>query len=70
MLPLFPLQGLPVPGGLPGLLSALIIVGIVLVVGRMLLSVAFRIVVVAAVIVGLLWLFGALSLLEGVLPFV
>ena len=70
MLPLFPLQGLPVPGGLPGLLSALIIIGIVLVVGRMLLSVAFRIVVVAAVIIGLLWLFGALSLLEGVLPFV
>lgn len=55
-----PLQELP---SLPGLLSTLIVVAVVILVGRFLLNVALRIVVVAAVVVGLLWLFGALSLL-------
>ncbi len=57
-----PLQELP---GLPGLLSTLIVVAVVILVGRFLLNVALKIVIVAAVIVGLLWLIGALS----VLPF-
>lgn len=55
-----PLQELP---GLPGLLSTLIVVAVVILVGRFLLNVALKIVVVAAIVVGVLWLFGALSLL-------
>jgi hypothetical protein len=55
-----PLQELP---SLPGLLSTLIVIALVIVVGRFLLDVALKIVVVAAVVIGLLWLLGALSLL-------
>jgi hypothetical protein len=57
---LVPVQELP---SLPGLLSTLIVVALVIVVGRFLLNVALKIVVVAAVVVGVLWLVGALSLL-------
>jgi hypothetical protein len=54
------LQQLP---SLSGLLSTLIVIALVIVVGRFLLDVALKIVVVAAVVIGLLWLLGALSVL-------
>jgi len=55
-----PLQELP---SLPGLLSTLVVVAVVILVGRFLLNVALRLVVLAAIVVGLLWLLGTLSLL-------
>lgn len=57
-----PLQGLP---NLTQLVSALIVVAVVLVIGRFLLNVALKIVVAAAVVVGILWLLGAFG---GVIP--
>ena len=45
------------------MLSTLIVAAIVIVVGRFLLNVAFKIVVVAAIVVGLLWLLGTFSVI-------
>lgn len=61
---LTPMQLLP-GLGLPGVLSTVVIVILVLLVARFLLNVAFKIAVLAAVVIGVLWLFGAVS----VLPF-
>lgn len=57
-----PLQGLP---SLVQILSALIVVAVVIVIGRVLLNVAFKIVAAAAVVVGILWLLGSFG---GVIP--
>jgi hypothetical protein len=46
----------------PGILGTLVVVGIVLLIGRFLLNVALKIVVVVAVIAGILWLLGITSL--------
>jgi hypothetical protein len=46
----------------PGILGALVVVGIVLLIGRFLLNLAFKIVVTAAVIAGILWIFGIVTL--------
>lgn len=54
------LQQLP---SLTAMLSTLIVAAIVIVVGRFLLNVAFKIVVVAAIVVGLLWLLGTFSVI-------
>lgn len=57
-----PLQGLP---SLVQLVSALIVVAVVLVIGRFLLNIALKIVIAAAVVVGILWL---LATFGGVIP--
>lgn len=54
------LQGLP---ELPGLLTTLIVVAVVLFVGRILLNVALKVVIVVAVLVGVGWLLAAADLL-------
>jgi hypothetical protein len=46
----------------PGILGTLVVVGIVLLIGRFLLNIALKIVVVVAVIAGILWLLGITSL--------
>ena len=56
------LQGLPAPGALGGtfvgkLLVALVVVALVVFVGRFVLSVAWRLVRVAIVVVAVAWLF-------------
>lgn len=46
----------------PGILGALVVIGIVLLIGRFLLNLAIKIVVVAAVIAGILWMLGVVAL--------
>jgi hypothetical protein len=55
---LLPLQALTVPG----ILGTLIVIGIVLIIGKFLLNLAFKIVVFAAIVAGVLWLLGVSSL--------
>jgi len=55
-----PLQ-LEVLGTVPGILTTLIVVAVVILVARVLLSIAWRIVVVAAVVAAILWIFGLLG---------
>lgn len=51
------LQGPPLPGGLfEQALLAVIAIGIVVVVGRIVLSIAWKLVLVASVVIGALWL--------------
>ena len=51
------LQGPPLPAGPLGqALIAIIAIGIVILVGRIVLSIAWRLVLIASVIIGLLWL--------------
>jgi hypothetical protein len=53
--------GLPLPRGpLGSLLVALVVIALVLVVGRFVLQVAWRLVTIAIVVVGLLWLLSVL----------
>jgi uncharacterized BrkB/YihY/UPF0761 family membrane protein len=62
-----PLQ-LEALGSLPGILTTLVVVAVVILVARVLLSVAWRIVVVAAVIAAVLWILGLLGPLSSILP--
>jgi uncharacterized BrkB/YihY/UPF0761 family membrane protein len=62
-----PLQ-LEALGSLPGILTTLVVVAVVILVARVLLSVAWRIVVVAAVIAAALWILGLLGPLSSILP--
>ncbi|MFB6073644.1 MAG: hypothetical protein ABEJ89_01375 [Haloarculaceae archaeon] len=54
-------------GSPPGLLVALLALAAVLLVGRFLLRLAWRLVVIGIVVVALLWLLGALGFQFGVL---
>jgi hypothetical protein len=45
----------------PAILGTLLVIGLVLLVGRLLLKVAWRIVVIAVVVVAALWLLGGLG---------
>ncbi|WP_336002344.1 hypothetical protein [Halorientalis halophila] len=49
-------------GSPPSLLVGLVALAVVLLVGRVLLSLAWRLVLIAAVVVGVLWIVGAVSL--------
>ncbi|MFC6961295.1 hypothetical protein [Halocatena marina] len=48
----------------PGILGTLVVVGIILLIGRFLLNMAFKVVLIAAIIAGALWFLGAESLLS------
>jgi len=48
---------------LPGVLSTLVVLAVVFLVGRFLLKVALRIVILAAIVAGVLWFLGGLSAL-------
>lgn len=54
-----PLQLVP-EFGLPGILSTLVIVVLAIIVIRVVLSIALRVAVVGAVVLGILWFFGLL----------
>lgn len=58
MNPLLVLQAFTVPG----ILGTLVVIGVVLLIGRFLLNLAIKIVVAAAVIAGILWLLGVVTL--------
>ncbi|MFB6221665.1 MAG: hypothetical protein ABEH90_09545 [Halolamina sp.] len=52
-----PLQGPPLPGGILGkLVIAIVAIAVVVLVGRIILSIAWKLVIIASVVVGLLWL--------------
>lgn len=61
---LLPLQFGSVPA-IPGLLGMLILAGIVILVGRVVLRIAWKVVIVATVVVAVLWLLGLLGPLQG-----
>jgi hypothetical protein len=49
------LQG-PIPGGMLGqALLAVVAIGVIVVVGRIVLSIAWKLVLIASVVIGLLW---------------
>ncbi len=50
---------------LPGILGTLIVIAVVILVGRIVLEVAWKLVLVATVIVAALWLLGLLGPLQG-----
>lgn len=52
---LIALQALTVPG----ILSTLVVIGVILLVGKFLLNIAFKIVVLAAIVAGVLWFLGS-----------
>jgi len=57
-----PLQG-PLPEGLLGqAIIAIVAIAIVVVVGRIVLSIAWKLVIIASVVVGLLWLLSVVGL--------
>lgn len=57
-----PLQG-PLPSGILGqAIIAVVAIGVVVLVGRIVLSIAWKLVIVAAVVVGLLWLLSVFGL--------
>jgi low affinity Fe/Cu permease len=64
MLPLLQLGPLGSP---PGLLVGLIVLALVLLVGRLVLRVAWKLVILAAVAVAVLWLLGILGFQFGIL---
>jgi hypothetical protein len=45
----------------PGILAALVVIAIVIIVGRIVLSVAWKLVWIAIAVVGLLWVLGVLG---------
>ena len=53
---------------LPGILTTLLIVAVVILVARIVLRIAWKVVVVAAVVAGVLWILGLLGPLSGLLP--
>ena len=54
-------------GPLPAILTTLVVVAVVILVARVLLSIAWRIVIVAAVIAAILWILGLLGPLSSLL---
>jgi predicted RND superfamily exporter protein len=48
-------------GTLPGVLMTLVVLAVVILVARVLLSVAWRVVIVATVVAAVLWVFGLLG---------
>lgn len=56
-----PLQGLP-NGILGQAIVAIVAIGIVVIVGRIVLNIAWKLVIIAAVVVGLLWLLNFIGL--------
>jgi type IV secretory pathway VirB6-like protein len=54
-------------GTLPGILTTLVVVAVVILVARVLLSIAWRIVIVVAVIAAILWILGLLGPLSSLL---
>lgn len=52
-------------GTLPGLLGTLIIIAVIILVGRIVLKVAWKIVLVAIVVAAILWFLGLLGPLGG-----
>jgi hypothetical protein len=65
-LAVLPLQ-LEALGTLPGILTTLVVVAVVILVARVLLSIAWRIVIVAAVVAAILWVLGLLGPLSSLL---
>lgn len=61
------LQGLEALGSPPMLLLGLLALAAVVLVGRIVLNVAWKLVVIAVVVVGVLWLLGLVGLSPGVL---
>lgn len=61
------LQGLGPLASPPGILVGLVILAAILLVGRLLLSLAWRLVVIAAVAVAVLWILGILGFQFGIL---
>jgi ABC-type transport system involved in multi-copper enzyme maturation permease subunit len=61
------LQSLGPFASLPGILVGLLVLALILLVGRFLLSVAWRLVILAAVAVTVLWVLGILGFQTGVL---
>lgn len=59
------LQGLEALGSPPALLLGLLALAAVVLVGRIVLNVAWKLVVVAVVVVGVLWLLGLVGLSPG-----
>jgi hypothetical protein len=49
-------------GSPPALLVGLVLLGVVILVGRILLSIAWRLVIVAVIIVAILWVLGVVGL--------
>jgi hypothetical protein len=50
----------------PGILAALVVIAIVIIVGRIVLSVAWKLVWIAIAVVGLLWVLGVLGAGAGI----
>jgi uncharacterized BrkB/YihY/UPF0761 family membrane protein len=61
-----PLQLGPL-GSPPGILITLLIIAAVLLVGRVLMSLAWKLVIVGVIVVGTLWILGALGFSMGIL---
>ena len=61
-----PLQLGPL-GSPPGILITLLIIAAVLLVGRVLMSLAWKLVILGVVVVGTLWILGALGFSMGIL---
>lgn len=59
------LQGLEALGSPPALLLGLLALAAVVLVGRIVLNVAWKLVVIAVVVVGVLWLLGTIGLGPG-----
>jgi hypothetical protein len=51
----------------PGILAALVVIAIVIIVGRIVLSVAWKLVWIAIAVVGLLWVLGVIGAGAGIL---
>jgi hypothetical protein len=60
------LQGLGPLGSPPGLLVWLVILAVIVLVGRVLLAVAWKLVVIALIVLSVLWLLGILGFEFGV----
>jgi len=61
------LQGLGPLASPPGILVALVALAVILIVGRVVLAIAWRIVVLAALAVAVLWVLGILGFKFGIL---
>jgi hypothetical protein len=60
------LQGLGPLGSPPGLLVWVVILAVIVLVGRVLLAVAWKLIVIAAIVLSVLWLLGILGFETGV----
>ena len=64
--PLSLLQGLGPLGSPPGLLVWVVIIAVIVLVGRLVLAVAWKLVVIAAIVLSALWILGMLGFEFGV----